>query len=129
MGAWGAPQGQAPAPTQWPNTSAPFGATTPGQPPTYGYGGSFTTNEMVAPTPLDTQTYLISSILVLLFCCQPAGIMGIIWSEEAKKLHAQGRFDDAQKKLSNAKLALIIGPILGVFFGTIYVVIQVLANL
>ena len=51
--------------------------------PPYGYYG--------APTPPPVKTYLLESILVTLFCCQPFGIVGIVFA--AMTMSARDRGD------------------------------------
>jgi hypothetical protein len=80
---------------------------------------------MAQQAPLDTQTLQIASIAVLVFCCQPAGIFALIWLEEAKKQHNQGNLEVAQKKLGEAKIALIVGPVLGGVLFFLYVALQI----
>lgn len=75
---------------------------------------------------LNTHNIMILAIVGFLFC-QPAGIIAVILAEEAKKLHRQGRPEDAQRKLGHARVAVFIGLGLMALFVLGYIALMVVA--
>ncbi|MGL6225042.1 MAG: CD225/dispanin family protein [Thermoguttaceae bacterium] len=53
--------------------------------------------------------YLVLSILELLFCCLPFGIVGLVYAVQANSAKANGQFQDAMQKANTAKKFLIWG--------------------
>ncbi len=79
---------------------ARFAATPPiGVPPAPGYGGP------MPPVP----DYMVWSILELLFCCLPFGIVGLIYSIQANSAKTSGRYQEALDNAEKAKKFLIYG--------------------
>jgi|LSQX01.3.fsa_nt_gb DNA mismatch repair ATPase MutL len=76
--------------------------------------------------PVDNTGILIWSILTTLFCCVPLGIVGIVFSSQAKNATTD---EEAQKKLKDAKLMCIIGDISGVIILIVSLITGVLGNL
>lgn len=51
--------------------------------------------------------YLVQSILVLLFCCVPGGVIALIYGDKVDKLMAEGRTEEAWQASKTAKYWLI----------------------
>ncbi len=49
------------------------------------------------------KNYLIESILVTIFCCQPFGIISIIYSSQVNSKYTLGDFEGAKLASKNAK--------------------------
>ena len=60
------------------------------------------------------KNYLVESILVTIFCCQPFGIVGIVFASQVNSKFAVGDFEGAQKASKNAKNWMNWGLITGV---------------
>lgn len=73
-------------------------------------------------------TVVIVSILVASSCCMPAGIVGVLWAEKAKKEYAQGNDAEAESTLTKAKMATYGGAALGFVLGILAVILQVLVD-
>ena len=62
-------------------------------------------------------TVVVVSILCATTCCMPAGILGVLWAEKAKKLWAEGQDAEAESTLSKAWMmsqgAAAVGFVLG----------------
>ena len=89
-----------PPPPPPPTPSMSFGGYAPNFPPT-------------APPPAPLPNLTMWSILVLLFCCLPGGIVGLIQSNRAKKEWAQGNYAAAQSTAKSAQTTLIVCAIIG----------------
>ena len=80
------------------------------QPPSYDPGPSVGQSGYSAPyatqgEPPSTTGAMVLSILTLLFCCQPAGIAGIILTSQAKSAIVE---DDYERARSRVKLTYTI---------------------
>jgi len=64
--------------------------------------------------PVHVPDYLVLSILMPLFCCQPLGIAAIVFSALAKGEIGSGNYQKAMNHAKNAKICLLIGVIGGV---------------
>ena len=60
------------------------------------------------PTPY-VPDYLVWAILETLFCCQPFGIAGIVYSAMAISAKQQGNYQQAIENAKTARLLLLIG--------------------
>lgn len=89
------------------------------------YGG-YNAGSYQAPQPVDTTGILIWSILTTVLCCLPLGIIGIVFSSQAKKA---ATLEEAQNKLKNAKLMCIIGDIAGALCAIAYIILMVIAEM
>lgn len=49
------------------------------------------------------KNYLVESILVTIFCCQPFGIAGIVFASQVNSKFASGDYEGAQKASKSAK--------------------------
>jgi hypothetical protein len=106
-GGWGAPPG--------PYGAGGFGAPPPGAPPGMGPGTD------VAGS---ANTWFILSIITTILCCLPAGIIGIIFTNDAKNMAARGDYAGAEAKLGTGKMACIAGIVLSVIIWVLYVVLM-----
>lgn len=57
--------------------------------------------------------YLIASILVTIFCCQPFGIVAIVYSALAKSSYSKGDYDEGEHYSSVAKKWIIASICIG----------------
>ena len=90
---------------------APYGGNAPGQ------GGSYPQNPYGMPggyynspqpgRPVISSTYLVLSILALLFCL-PLGIPAIIFATKIDRANQEARYQDAEKAAKTCKILLII---------------------
>jgi hypothetical protein len=70
-------------------------------------------------------TWFVLSILCTLLCCLPLGIVGIIFTNDAKNLAARGDYATAEQKLGTGKMVTIIGIALAAVIWVIYVILMV----
>ncbi|MFK5957719.1 MAG: CD225/dispanin family protein [Lutibacter sp.] len=70
------------------------------------------------------KNYLVGSILATIFCCQPFGIVSIVYASQVNSKFAAGDYEGAQKASKKAKSwlmwAVISGLVVGVVFLLIY---------
>ena len=116
-GGWGAPPGGFGSPPG--GAPGGFGAPPPGAPPGGGPPGGGGDVESQA------QTWFIVSIVTTLLCCLPAGIVGIIFTNEAKNLAARGDYATAQSKLGTGKMACFVGIGGSLVLGILWVILAV----
>ena len=125
------PPEQQAAPQQ-PENQAPqaqsyvYGGNTPNNMPPQ--GGYYNGGQQTPPAgkPLSGTSYLICSILTLLFCCLPGvigGIIGIINSTKIDKLWALGDYSGAQDAAKKSKMAIIISASIGALIWALYFVL------
>lgn len=69
------------------------------------------------------QNYLIESILVTIFCCQPFGIVGIVFASQVNSKFAAGDIEGAQRASDDAKKWMKWGLISGLIIGTLFLII------
>lgn len=67
--------------------------------------------------------YLVQSILVTLFCCQPLGIVGIVFAALTMGHNSAGRYDEAMRTSAQAKRWSTWGCVIGLVFIAAYVVL------
>lgn len=67
-----------------------------------------------SPPGPEIPTYLVQSILVTLFCCQPFGIVAIVYAAQASGKLSSGDFHGAFVASNNAKKWCMIGFLLGI---------------
>jgi len=60
------------------------------------------------------KNYLIESILVTIFCCQPFGIVGIVYASQVNSKFDSGDYDGAVRASKDAKKWMNWGIIAGV---------------
>ena len=73
------------------------------------------------------EDYLVWSILTTVFCCQPLGIVAIIYSAKVESRFLCGDYDGAQEASDKAKKFLTISAILGAVFWFLYICVLILA--
>jgi hypothetical protein len=98
-------QASAPPPLQTPGTLIPPGAT---------------------PT---VPNYLVFAILTTIFCCLPAGIVGIVYAAQVNGKLQAGDYAGAQTASNNAKMWCLISLGLGLAVTIGYVVLMMLGVL
>tara|TARA_R110001583_G_scaffold4351_2_gene25206 strand:+ start:44996 stop:45265 length:270 start_codon:yes stop_codon:yes gene_type:complete len=59
------------------------------------------------------KNYLIESILVTVFCCQPFGIVGIVYASQVNSKYASGDYEGAKRSSKEAKKWMTWGVISG----------------
>lgn len=81
-------------------SSAPQVAPLPGSSrPGSSYQGTSTRQGNTDTCP---KTWMVESILVILFCCLPFGIVGLVYACKVSSLFAQGNYEDAVKASNDA---------------------------
>lgn len=75
----------------------------------------------------EIQTYLIQSILVTLCCCQPFGIVAIVYSAMASSHASTGNYEQAQQLATKANSWGWAGVIIGFSIFAIYFFFAILA--
>ncbi len=73
------------------------------------------------------KNWLVEAILVTLFCCQPLGIVGIIFAAQVNSLVAEGKIEEAQRKSDDAGKWVKWGFGLGLTFIVLYFLFIMLA--
>ena len=76
--------------------------------------------------PAQVPDYLIWSILMTLFCCQPLGIAAIVFSALANGEKSTGNYQKAMGHAKNAKTCLMIGVIGGALIILFFIGIMIL---
>jgi len=89
------------------------------QQPNYNYQNQ---QNFYAPPKINTTGYLIWSILTLILCCWPLGIVGIVFVNKAKSCMSE---EEAKKTLKNAMLFNIIGDAVGFVVILIYIIVAI----
>jgi hypothetical protein len=59
------------------------------------------------------KNYLIEAILVTIFCCQPFGIVSIVYAAQVNSKYAEGNYDGAKNASKSAKNWVIAALISG----------------
>lgn len=73
-----------------------------------------------APRRVKPDSWLVLSILSVIFCCQPFSIVAIIYAARVDSLWASGYYDEAEAAAKNAKTWTIVSAIVAVVFWIIY---------
>jgi len=68
------------------------------------------------------KNYLVESILVTIFCCQPFGIAGIVFASQVNSKYANGDYEGALKASKDAKKWMKWGLISGIIVAVLYTV-------
>jgi hypothetical protein len=71
---------------------------------------------------------LVESILVTIFCCQPLGIVAIVFSALAMSANGKGDYADAWEKSKKAKMFIWIGFGVGLAVGLAYGALMLLGG-
>lgn len=61
----------------------------------------------------NSTTYMVLSILLTVCCCLPLGIASIIYANKISNALSAGRYEEAIRSASTARILLIIGFVLG----------------
>ena len=72
---------------------------------------------------LQPKNYLIQSILITLFCCQPFGIVGIVFASQVNSKYSAGDYKGALQASKEAKKWTKWGFLSGIFLGILFLVI------
>lgn len=72
---------------------------------------------------IQPQNYLVESILVTIFCCQPFGIVGLVFASQVNSKYAVGDYEGAQNASKEAKKWMKWGFISGLIMGTLVLLI------
>ena len=80
------------------------------------------------PHPQNT-LFMVLGILEALFCCLIGGIMAVVENNSANTAYKNNDMAGFEKHIKNVKIWLIVSPIVGVVFGAISLVLQVMGNL
>jgi hypothetical protein len=75
---------------------------------------------MEQPQP---KNYLVEAILITIFCCQPFGIVGIVFSSQVNSKYAAGDYNGALQASKDAKKWTKWGFITGLVAGTLFLLI------
>lgn len=79
--------------------------------------------------PVMPQTYMLWSILSLICCCLPAGIVAVIMSARVSSKYYEGDYEGAQRASRNAEIWIIVSFVLGVLVNTLYLPFALFFNL
>lgn len=101
----------------------------PAPAPAWPTAGAWRPQPVLRPELTGASTVLIVSILCATSCCMPAGVVGVLWTEKAKKLWLEGRDAEAEKTLSQAKMMTYGGAAVGLVLGVVVVILQVAVEL
>lgn len=68
------------------------------------------------------KNYLIEAILVTIFCCQPFGIVSIIYAAQVNSKYTEGNYEGANRASKRAKNWMIAAIVSGLLFTILTVV-------
>lgn len=74
------------------------------------------------------QPYFVHSILVLVLCCVPFGIVALINSTKAKSQYEIGNYREAEESAAQAKKWCIYGAVSGVVFSILYAILMIIVD-
>lgn len=83
-------------------------------------------SSFVSPKPPMPKTYVTESILIMLLCCMPFGVIGLVNGTSVSGSYAAGNYDEAQHKSDEAKKWCKWGLIGGLVY-LVFVVIYIIA--
>jgi len=66
--------------------------------------------------PVQPKNYLVESILVTMCCCQPLGIVGIVFASQVNSKYASGDYEGAIQASKEAKKWITWGFAIGLVF-------------
>lgn len=113
-GGYQQPYGQ-PGGYQQPYGAQPGGYQQPGYQQPYGPQAGFQSASGIPP-----KSWLVESILVLIFCCLPFGIVGVVYASKVSGLYAAGRYAEAEQASQDAGKWTKIGFFCGLAVIVIY---------
>lgn len=82
-------------------------------------------NQEITPAP---DNHLVKSILTLVFCCLPLGIVALINSAKVEGLWASGQKEQALKAANDANKWGNIALICGIAFYALYIIILIVTG-
>lgn len=100
---------------QQPGRQGVYDAPQPGNGDNYGYQYGMS-GQNVAQTPqqpINGTLYMVFSVLSLLLCCLPLGIVSIVFSSKINSQQKNGDFEGARESAKKAKIFLILSLVLG----------------
>lgn len=105
-------------------TGAPYSQMTPPPPQPTGQatgqprqaGMNFVQNNAEPMPP----TYLLLSVLSIVFCCFIPGVIAVVFSSQVSSRYFAGDIDGAKKASRNAEICIILSFVLGVLSATLY---------
>lgn len=101
--------------TKWTEHTAPAAGAADQSSPAAGGGASWPQGGTSAPTGGSApDTWLWQSIVATLFCCLPAGVVGIIYAAQAQSAIGTGDYATATAKASTARTWTLVSVGLGV---------------
>lgn len=74
--------------------------------------------------PSDVPNHLVWAILSTIFCCQPFGIVAIVYAAQVNSHMAAGNFDAAEQASSTAQKWCLAAMLTGLGVGLIYMLIS-----
>ncbi len=87
----------------------------------YSYGKTEGGNYGQPMKPISGTPYIIFAIITTLFCCLPLGIAAIVFACRINPLQKAGDYEGAQDEAKKAKIATIVGMVVGAIISTIYI--------
>lgn len=79
----------------------------------YQYGMSGQNVTQTPQQPINGTLYMVFSVLSLLLCCLPLGIVSIVFSSKINSQQKNGDFEGARESAKKAKIFLILSLVLG----------------
>ena len=81
--------------------------------------------ENITPANQPPKSYLTESILVVIFCCLPFGIVGIVNASKVESLYYAGRIEESEKASKDAKMWVGWGFGVGLAVSVIYIILKI----
>lgn len=72
---------------------------------------------------IQPKNYLVEAVLITIFCCQPFGIVGIVFASQVNSKYAAGNFEGAVQASKEAKKWTTWGFISGLIVGSLFLLI------
>ena len=69
------------------------------------------------------KTWMVESILVLIFCCLPFGIVGVVYASKVDGLYHSGRYAEAEEASRNAGKWTKLGFFIGLAVIALYIIL------
>ena len=135
-GSWAPSPPPPPAASSWPpSLGAPPAPPVPPVSPAAAWPPSLQTPMSPPPppaaggAPVKVPNYLVGSILSILCCCLPAGVVSLIYAIQANSKADAGLYDEAMAAANTARTWLIVAVALGVVFSVLGFGLQILGLL
>lgn len=81
------------------------------------YGQQTVPNGQMMQQPINGTLYMVLSVLALLLCCLPLGIVSIVYSSKINSQQKSGDYEGARQSAKMAKIFLIISMVFGIIVG------------